>query len=282
MTLFGYFSRALLACSLLLASKVGTAGEMSPIKPLAIGDTFVISTPALNEDRRINVVFPPGYVPTPDGAKLPILILLDGGAGESLLPVAGVLHELIAAGAIRPFLLVGIENTQRRRDFTMPTSNPEEEQLAGPVGGAHIFRGFIVNELLPELYNRYPVTQEKAVVGVGLGGLFVVESFLLDPDAFDIHIALDPELTWNSSWLLNYAEAAINERDRSKKSLLLAHSGTAASAESSTRLDAAMRGCQRGCAKYAYFPLPESSPSPFLSRALRTLLPITQRALPAK
>ena len=50
---------------------------------------------------------------------------------------------------MRPFILVGIENTQRRRDLTGSTTNAEDRKIAPRVGGSAAFRQFICEKLMP-------------------------------------------------------------------------------------------------------------------------------------
>ena len=54
----------------------------------------------------------------------------DGGIGEDFLHVAGLLQVSVGNGTMRPFLLVGIENTERRRDMTGPTRVEEDRRIA--------------------------------------------------------------------------------------------------------------------------------------------------------
>lgn len=84
---------------------------------------------------------------------------------------------------------MGIENTERRRDLTSPTENEGDKKIAPRVGGPGPFRQFIRDELMPQLKIRYCTTAETAVVGKSLAGLFVVETFLVEPDLFDTYIA---------------------------------------------------------------------------------------------
>jgi predicted alpha/beta superfamily hydrolase len=102
---------------------------------------------------------------------------------------------------MRPFLLVGIENTQRRRDLTGPTEVAKDRAIAPRVGGSQAYRSFIRTELMPEVEKRYRVTQEKAIVGESLAGLFVVETLALEPDLFDTYSAIDPSLWWTGGQL---------------------------------------------------------------------------------
>ena len=54
--------------------------------------------------------------------------------------MAGLVQVLVGNGTMRPFLLVGIENTERRRDMTGPTQNAEDRKIAPRVGGSAAFR----------------------------------------------------------------------------------------------------------------------------------------------
>ena len=43
--------------------------------------------------------------------RLPVLHMSDGGIGEDFLHVAGLVQVLTGNGTMRPFILVGTENT---------------------------------------------------------------------------------------------------------------------------------------------------------------------------
>ncbi|MGB9107867.1 MAG: alpha/beta hydrolase-fold protein [Telluria sp.] len=178
------------------ASSASSAASASA--PLAIGDTWTIASTALGETRRINVYVPAGI---PPGTPLPVLYMPDGGMLEDFLHVAGLLQVGAGNGTVRPFLLVGIENTQRRRDLTGPTEVAKDRSIAPVVGGSQAYRNFIRTELMPEVEKRYRVTPERAIVGESLAGLFVVETLALEPDLFDTYVAIDPSLWWNGGRL---------------------------------------------------------------------------------
>lgn len=192
--------------------------------PLVIGETFTIDSKILSETRRINVYLPPAYVESPD-ARFPVLYMPDGGMAEDFLHVAGLVQVSVGNATMRPFLLVGIENTQRRRDMTGPTENAEDKKIAPRVGGAEGFRAFIRQELMPQVKARYRTTKETAIVGESLAGLFVVETFLLEPDLFDTYIAFDPSLWWNNQKLVNDAAERLRARLKLEKTLYFASSG---------------------------------------------------------
>lgn len=191
-------------------------------QPLAIGETFTLESKVLGETRRINVYFPPGYAGTE--LRVPVLYMPDGGIAEDFLHVAGLVQVGVGNETMRPFLLVGIENTERRRDMTGPTNNAEDKKIAPRVGGSAAFRKFIRDELMPDVKKRYRTTDETAIVGESLAGFFVVETFFLEPDLFDTYIAIDPSLWWNDHKLVDGAAASLYARPRNAKSLFLASS----------------------------------------------------------
>lgn len=194
------------------------------VSPLVLGETFTLPSAILNERRRINVYLPPAYTETPD-ARLPVLYMPDGGMAEDFQHVAGLVQVLTGNGTMRPFLLVGIENTQRRRDLSGPTENAEDRKMAPRVGGSAAFRSFLRRELMPAVKARYRTTDETAIVGESLAGLFVVETFLLEPDLFDTYIAFDPSLWWNDERLTGGAAERLRGRPALRKTLYFASSG---------------------------------------------------------
>ena len=192
--------------------------------PLAFGETFTINSKVLSEARRINVYVPPVYQESAE-TRLPVLYMPDGGMAEDFMHVAGLVQVSVGNGTMRPFLLVGIENTQRRRDMTGPTENESDKKIAPRVGGSEAFRRFIRDELMPQVRGRYRTTNETAIVGESLAGLFVVETFLLEPELFDTYIAFDPSLWWNNQKLVGDAGGLLRARPRAGKTLYLASSG---------------------------------------------------------
>jgi predicted alpha/beta superfamily hydrolase len=198
--------------------------------PLAIGETFTIESQILGETRRINVYRPPGNSESPN-ERLPVLYMPDGGMAEDFLHVAGLVQVSVGNGTMRPFLLVGIENTQRRRDLTGPTENEEDKKIAVRVGGSEAFRAFIRQELMPQVKVRYRTTDETAIVGESLAGLFVVETFLLEPDLFDTYIAFDPSLWWNNQKLVSGSAERLRSLSKREKTLYFASSGEKGTAE---------------------------------------------------
>ena len=108
--------------------------------------------------------------------------------------------------------------------MTGPTENAEDKKIAPQVGGSAAFRKFIREELMPEVKRRYRTTEETAIVGESLAGLFVVETFLLEPDLFDSYIAFDPSLWWNNGRARKGAAEQLQARPKLEKTLYFASS----------------------------------------------------------
>jgi len=131
----------------------------------------------------------------------------DGGVLEDFPHIANTIDSKIRAGEIKPIVLVGIENTDRRRDMAGPTSAARDREIAPTAGGSGNFRRFIATELMQEIKTRYRVTEESGIIGESAAGLFIVETFFLEPELFDIYLAISPSLWWDNEGLVRGAAA---------------------------------------------------------------------------
>ena len=240
------------------AAQPGGHPVVSDAAPLAIGETFTIRSRVLGETRRINVYVPPAF--TGDSAPaLPVLYMPDGGIGEDFLHVAGILQVSIGNGTMRPFLLVGIENTDRRRDMTGPTSSAEDRKVAPRAGGSPAFRSFIRSELMPTISARYRASGETAIVGESMAGLFVVETFFRERDLFDTYIAFDPSLWWDDGRLVRTAGAALRADPTQSATIYLASSDEPELATLTRQLADSLESAKAPAVAWQYFPMPEES-----------------------
>ena len=187
-------------------------------------ETFTMRSAVLDETRRINVYTPPGYAANAE-ARFPVLYLPDGGLEEDFPHVAEAVHSGIAWGILRPLLVVGIENTERRRDMTGETTVAKDREIAPRVGGSAAFRRFLREELVPLVQARWRTSDEAAIMGESLAGLFVLETFFLEPDLFDAYVAIDPSVWWNDRQLARGAAERLRARPDLEKTLYLATAG---------------------------------------------------------
>ena len=183
-------------------------------------ETIELVSAAMGETRRINVYLPPTYAEQSE-ARFPVLYMPDGGVAEDFPHVANTLDAGIRAGEIVPMLLVGIENTQRRRDMTPPTTVDEDRKVWPIVGESAKFRAFLRDELVPEIDRRYRSNGDTAIIGESLAGLFIVETFFEAPGLYDTSIALSPSLWWNAHALVDAAPARLQARAPQRERLYL-------------------------------------------------------------
>ena len=209
-----------LALSIALPACGAPPAPSAPADPIPAHESFTIESRVLGESRLINVHVPRGR----SGAPLPVLFMPDGGLDEDFPHVVAAVESLIERGAIRPVIVVGIPNTQRRRDLTGATHVAAELAAAPVVGGSAAFRRFVRDELVPEIGRRYRTTSERSIVGESLAGLFVVETFLEDPSLFTHCVAFDPSLWWNKGALVAAAPARLKSIDAAPRTLYLASS----------------------------------------------------------
>jgi predicted alpha/beta superfamily hydrolase len=170
--------------------------------------TFMIDSRVLGGQRRVNIALPPGYA----GSKrrFPVLYLLDGGTNQEDFPkISDIVAEAIAAGRAAPMIVVGIEGVDRKHDLTHPATFADDRKLLPTSGGSAAYRRFLVDELQPWVKARYRVNGQSGLIGESLAGLFVVETFLREPQAFDAYLAASPSLWWDDQSLSREAAALL-------------------------------------------------------------------------
>lgn len=198
-------------------------GEASAAKadPVPSHEALTIASRALGEERRVFVHLPAGYAAEPS-QRYAVLYMPDGGLDEDFPHVVATVDALVAAHEIPPLLVVGIPNTERRRDLTGPTEVASDRKVAPRVGGSAAFRAFVRDELVPEIERRYRCDGDRAVVGESLAGWWVVETFLREPGLFDRAIAISPSLWWNGHRLVDEAATLVAGFDARPRRLWLA------------------------------------------------------------
>lgn len=197
---------------------LATASPAQSGEPIVIGSSHTIRSEPLGEQRRINVVLPPSYA-SETQRRYPVLYLIDGGAEQDLLHVAGVAQLGALWGRSSEAIVVGIETKDRRRELTHPTRDAELLKQYPTAGSSALFRQFIRDEVKPMIASTYRANGEDAVIGESLAGLFIVETWLREPALFDRYAAIDPSLWWDEESLVR---AAAGEGEAGKPPLYVA------------------------------------------------------------
>lgn len=211
-------------------------------------ETFQIHSSILKEDRTINVWLPKAHSNT---QKLPVLYMLDGGIKEDFPHLANTLSKLMEKKSIPPMMLVGIENIKRRKDLTGYTTSKYDKTIADEVGGAENFRKFIVTELIPAIQKKYATTNSSSIIGESLAGLFILETFFLQPEVFDHYIAFDPSLWWNNYYYPKNLDAYLKDLPYPGKSLWFGASNTKTITQPNRKLAKTLK--KKNCANLRWY-----------------------------
>jgi predicted alpha/beta superfamily hydrolase len=198
-----------------IAAAPAQAQPASDPKPITIGTSNSIVSKALGEQRTINVVLPASYGQAPD-KRYPVLYLIDGGVDQDLLHVAGVAQLGGIWGRSGEAIVVGVETKDRRKELVGPTSDPELMKKYPTAGHSAAFRKYLRDEVKPFVEGAYRTNGHNAVIGESLAGLFIVETYLADPQLFDGYAAIDPSLWWDKEALSQTAASKIGEGQKGR------------------------------------------------------------------
>ncbi len=174
---------------------------------IILGTGFPIESTIYGESRTINVYLPMGYAERNE--NFPVLYLIDGGAHQDFIPMAGMAALATLSGQYREFILVGIQSNDRYFELTAPSDLEVDLGYLPHNGGANQFRQFLKEEVKPFITNRYRTTDEDAIIGESLAALFITETFLRTPESFDHFIAISPSLWWRDMSLSKEAAALL-------------------------------------------------------------------------
>ncbi|WP_320052466.1 alpha/beta hydrolase-fold protein [uncultured Acetobacteroides sp.] len=221
------FVACFILCTILLNGAAQTDGKIS------IGSTEKIHSTILNEDRTVWVYLPGSLAgDVSSSTKYPVVYLLDGET--HFYSVVGLIQQLSSANGNTVFpemIVVGIRNTDRRRDFT-PThvASPffplVDSSFASVSGGGSRFFSFVEKELIPYIESKYPTQPYRMLIGHSLGGLAVMDALLNHTELFSSYVAIDPSAWWDSGWVLQQAPKVLPQKSFEGKSLFLGIANT--------------------------------------------------------
>ncbi len=189
---------------------VSLSAQTKTAKQIVLGTSEEISSVQLSETRTINIYLPEGYKEN-DTARYPVIYLLDGGVDEDFIHVVGLVqfNTFSWINRIPKSIVVGIANTDRKRDFTYPTTIAKDKKLYPTTGGSAKFISFLEEELQPYMQEHYRVNKHKTIIGESLGGLLATEILFKKPKLFDKYIIVSPSLWWDNGSLLDLKPAIL-------------------------------------------------------------------------
>lgn len=198
---------------LLMVLFTGLVNGQSPV-PFQIGEIHKIESKVLNEERVLNIYLPHGY---DQKEKYPVIYLLDGSADEDVVHIAGLVQFMGLMYTMPPTIVVGIDNVDRKRDFTFKTDVPSLREKYPNTGHSAPFIKFIAEELQPYIRNHFSTNDTSSLIGQSLGGLLASEIVLKNPELFDRYYIVSPSLWWGEESLLKDADNLISQHNYSGK-----------------------------------------------------------------
>jgi hypothetical protein len=192
--------------SLMLAALAAAAAPAS--QPINLGKSYHWQSKTMGEDRVVNVVLPDDYAKNPK-ARYPVLYLIDGGVDQDLIHISGTGKLNAAWGRSADAIIVGIATKDRRSELVGPTADAELLKQYPTAGHSAQFRRFIRDEVKPFVASHYRTNGTSAVIGESLAGLFIVETYLREPDLFTAYGAVSPSTWWDKEALSLTAQASV-------------------------------------------------------------------------
>ncbi|WP_291839684.1 alpha/beta hydrolase-fold protein [Brevundimonas sp.] len=213
--------RAVAALIALLAFATPAAAQTTGPEPtpIVIGQSYALPSATYGGTREINVWLPPGYAES--GKTYPVLYLLDGGQAQDFHHISGLAQLGTIVGTTRDVIVVGVASVDRRNELALPTEDPELIARYPAQGQSARFRDFLWKEVQPFVEGRFRTNGETALMGESLAGLFVVETFLKEPQLFDAYVAVSPSLWWDGGQLARQAGAHLRDHSNDPRTLIL-------------------------------------------------------------
>jgi predicted alpha/beta superfamily hydrolase len=200
--------KVLLVLCIMIHSGVVNAQNQSEINLL--GEQTTLKSGFLGENVKLIIYLPENYHKS--NKKYSVLYLLDGGffINQAASAVQFLSNcPYIQKNLIPEFIVIGIETSDRNRDFT-PTHMSVYEGMEFPTsGGANTFFNFLKSELMPFVEKEYRTKPHRVLAGWSLGGLFTIHSYLTHPDDFTAYLAISPSLWWDNQIVVKQAESLI-------------------------------------------------------------------------
>jgi predicted alpha/beta superfamily hydrolase len=103
----------------------------------------------------------------------------------------------------------------------------------------------------------------RSIVGESLAGLFIVETFLLEPALFSHYVALDPAVWWNGGALVDSASARLTALVDATRTLYLGSSNVPEITEGTARLANVLRTAAPRGLVWVYVPRPDLTHATF-------------------
>jgi predicted alpha/beta superfamily hydrolase len=219
--------------------------------PILAGESFALPSTTYGSAHEINVWTPPDYSNGSD--RYTVLYLLDGGRQQDFPHIAGLAQLASLGQTFGPLIVVGVKSDARRHELTPRPADARFAHEFPDAGGDAQFRTFLEREVIPFVERRYRTNGRRALLGESLAGLFVVDTFLVQPALFNDYIAASPSLWWDNHAASLSAARILGARGRSETRLYLTIANEGAATQSGMDiLLTALRGAPAGVVTWKF------------------------------
>lgn len=203
-----------------------------------ITKTHKLESKVFNKEREIDVFVPFSYTENPT-QSYPTMYLFDGQFDALFDMTSGISDYMSQVGELNEFIIVGIKTENRPSEFTpMYTNEKTKEDWEDiTVGQAEILENHLKNEIFPFVESNYRVQPFRLAIGHSLGGTFVLNTILSQPNFFQAIIAISPNLSYDYEQLITKFDTYFKNNDSVRK-LIYISAGTVGSMENKFRVSA--------------------------------------------
>jgi uncharacterized protein len=181
---------------------------------IIIGKYAKLFSKILNEERTLLISLPIGYQYSTE--TYPVLYLLDGEDPGFLGEANSVRNSLALRQPVQyspNMIIVAIANTDRSRDMLGSETSPK-------------FLKFITEELFPFINKGYRADENKRILyGGSDAGVFVMYSFLENPDNFTGYIVSSPTLFARNEYFFNKTKELLSKNINLNRYLYVTYGG---------------------------------------------------------
>lgn len=176
--------------------------EIKAQKDQLIADTIEeFHSEILGESRKLLIHLPKGYRNN-SSKGYPVVVALDGTShDQEFVNTASILNF---AKTFPEVIIVGIPNTDRKRDLTPPylmkDDHPEK------LGRGDKFLEFLEKEAIPLVERKYRASGYRMISGNSRGGLFSMYALLEKPSLFNAYFCFSPAFWRNDALIVQKAE----------------------------------------------------------------------------
>ena len=176
---------------------------------VTLGHSTRMESRQLGTTHEINVSLPANYEKE-QTVQFPVVYIIDGGVQQDFKHIAG----LGTLPDSNPFVFqsaiyVGISTEQRLFELTAPNHDPRYAKPDSTLGGAVKFRQFITDQVIPSIESTYRTNGQRIIIGESLAGLFILETWLQQPELFTDYIAISPSLWYDDRHLAKQASTLL-------------------------------------------------------------------------